>query len=128
MTATTTISWTPRLYSNESDNSTLFNISDWKIDDLSSEHSSLFPRQTLLNLILYLFCALIALTLLIILFTIIIFTYRKHCCPSSSSILDYQQRLVKTKLNNRVGIQIENIDHNNQTFKTMDTPVRPCFE
>jgi hypothetical protein len=122
--ATTTISWTTRLYSNESNNST----SDWKIDDLSSEYSPLFPRQTLLNLILYLFCALIALTLLIILFTIIIFTYRKHCCPSSSSIIDYQHRLVKTKLNNRIGIQIENIEHNNQTYKTIDTPVRPCFE
>lgn len=124
---TTPILWTSRLYSNES-NSTLFNTSYWKFDDLSSEHSSLSPRQTLLTLVLYLFCALIALTLLIILFTIIIFTYRKHCCPSSSSMVDHRYRFGKNKLNNRIGIQIENIDRNKQNFKTIDTPVRSCFE
>ncbi|CAF3592004.1 unnamed protein product, partial [Rotaria sp. Silwood2] len=124
---TTLSSWTTKLYSNES-NTTLFNIPYWKLDDLSDENPSSSPGQILLTLILYLLCALIAFTLLIILFSIIIFTYRKHCCPSSSSMIDHRYQLGKTKLNNRIGIQIENIDHDNQTVKTMNTTVRPCFE
>ncbi|CAF1033532.1 unnamed protein product [Rotaria sordida] len=131
---TTSISWTTKLYSNES-NTTLFNIPYWKLDDLSDEHPSSSSGHTLLTLILYLLCALIALTLLIILFTIIIFTYRKHCCQSSSSssssssMIDHRYQPGKTKLNNRIGIQIENIDRDNQTvIKTISTPVRPCFE
>ncbi|CAF1095486.1 unnamed protein product [Rotaria sp. Silwood1] len=124
---TTSISWSTKLYSNES-NTTLFNIPYWKLDDLSDEQLSSSPGQTLLTLILYLLCALIALTLLIILFSIIIFTYRKHCCPSSSSMMNHRCQLDKTKQNNRIGIQIENIDRDNQTIKTMNTTVRPCFE
>jgi hypothetical protein len=123
------ISSTIRLYSNES-NSTLLNTSNWKLDNIYDEFPLSFIRENLLTLILYLVCALIALTLLIILFAIILFTYRKHCFPSTSSspIIDHRYRISKNKQTNRVGIQIENIDHNNQNIKPMDTTIRPCFE
>jgi len=123
------ISSTIRLYSNES-NSTLLNTSNWKLDNIYDEFPLSFIRENLLTLILYLVCALIALTLLIILFAIILFTYRKHCFPSTSSspIIDHQYLIGKNKQTNRVGIKIENIDHNNQNIKSMDTTIRPCFE
>jgi len=124
-TTTTSISSTIRYYSNES-NSTLFNISYWKFDNLRDEFPLSFIRQNLLSLILYLLCALIAFTLLIILFIIIIFTYRKYCCPLP--IVDNRYYLGKNKLNNRVGIQIENINRDNQNIKTIDNTVRSCFE
>ena len=108
-------------YSNESDS--IFNRSSWKLDDLPDEQPS-SSRQTLITLILYLFCALIAFTLLIILIAIILFTYRKHCFPSSM----VDQQLGKNKQNNRIGIQIENFERDNQIVKTIDNPVRPCFE
>jgi hypothetical protein len=117
---------TTGVYSNES-TSTLLNISYWKFENFPDEHPSTFLRQNLLTLILYLLCALIALTLLIILFSIIIFTSRKHCFPSSP-IIDHRSRMGKTKLNNRIGIQIENIDHDNSNIKPIETNVRPCFE
>ncbi|CAF1391030.1 unnamed protein product [Adineta steineri] len=130
-TATIPILSTTDVYLNEN-NSTIFNTSSWKLDDLSTDSSSSSPRQTLLTLILYLFCALIALTLLIILFTILIFTYRKHCCSSSSSsttiINEHRNRFNKNQLNNRIGIQIEDIDRDYQTVKTIDSTIRPCFE
>jgi len=120
---------TTGFYSNEN-KSTLFNISSWKLTDLRDDFPTSFIRQNLLTLILYLLCALIALTLLIILFSIIIFTYRKHCLPSPSSspIIDHRYRMEKNKFNNRIGIQIENIDRENPSIKTLDTSVRPCFE
>ncbi len=120
---TTPIVRSTRSYSNAS--RSIFNISSWKLDDLPDEEPSSSPRQTLVTLILYLLCALIAFTLLIILIAIILFTYRKHCFPSSSSSM-VDQRLGK---NNRIGIQIENFERdNNQVVKTIDNPVRPCFE
>ncbi|UJR22079.1 hypothetical protein I4U23_025145 [Adineta vaga] len=119
-------SWIRRFDNNES-NLTLSNVSFWKLSDLSSEPPP-SSRQTLLTLIIYLFCALIALTLLIILFSIIIFTYRKHCCRTSPSPIDHRYRFDKTSLNNRIGIQIENPDRDYQTVKTIDSTVRPCFE
>lgn len=115
---TTAITSTIKYYLNEA-NSTLFNISQFKLDNLHDELPFTYFRQNLISLILYLLCALIALTLLIILFAIIIFTYRKHCCPTS---LNDQRRKLS---NNRIGIQIENIDQNN---KTTDTTVRSYFE
>jgi hypothetical protein len=118
---TTPILRSTKSYSNES-SSTLLNTSYWKLDDLPDEQPLSSPRQTLFTLILYLLCALIAFTLLIILFAIIIFTYRKHCFPSSPMI---DPRLEKTKQNNRIGIQIENLDRD---IKTIDNRVRPCFE
>ena len=125
--STTIIFSTSVLDINES-NGTFISTSTWKLSDVQNElPSSTFLRQNLLTLILYLLCALIALTLLIILFSIIIFTYRKHCfpSPSSSPILDHRYRLSKTRLANRVGIQVEK---ESQDVKTMDTTVRPCFE
>jgi len=107
-------------------NSTLSNISNLKLDNLRDELPLSFVRQSLLTLILYLLCALIAFTLLIILFGIIVFTYRKHCF--SSPIIDPRYRLSKTKLNNRIDIQIENIDNDNQNIKTIDNTVQSCFE
>ena len=123
----TVILSTTEPYSDDN-NSTLFNISSWKLNDLHDDlSSSSFLRQNLLTLILYLLCALIALTLLIILFSIIIFTYRKHCfpSPSSSPILGHRHQMNKTKPTNRVGIQIE---HENSNIQTIDNTVRPCFE
>ena len=125
--STTIIFSTSVLDINES-NGTFISTSTWKLSDVQNElPSSTFLRQNLLTLILYLLCALIALTLLIILFSIIIFTYRKHCfpSPSSSPILDHRYRLSKTRLANRVGIQVEK---ESQDVKTMDTTVRPCFK
>lgn len=122
---TTRISSTVRFYSNET-NSTWLNTSYWKLDDLPDDHAYSSPRQTLVTLILYLLCALIALTLLIILFSIIIFTYRNNC-RSSSSTKDHRQPLTKGSPNNRIGIQIENTDYDSQTTKTNDSTVRPCF-
>lgn len=130
ITTTTTISSTLVFTSNES-NTTLINTSTRKFLDVHNElPSSTFLRQNLFALILYLICALIALTLLIILFSIIIFTYRKHCfpSPSSSPILDHRYRLGKHRISNRVGIQVEKHDRESQDVKTMDTTVRPCFE
>ncbi|CAF0772700.1 unnamed protein product [Adineta ricciae] len=119
--------WLSKLNVNES-NSTLANASFWKLTDFSSEPSSLSSRQTLLTLIIYLFCALIAFTLLIILCSIILFTYRKHCCPTSRSAVDHRYRYGTKSFNNRIGIQIENLDRDYQTVKTIDSTVRPCFE
>ena len=122
------ISSTTKFYSNES-NSTLFNTSYWKLDHLPYIHSSsTTSHPTLITLILYVLCILIALTLLIILFSIIMFTYRKHCCPLSSSMIKHQYQTDTNKLNNRIGIQIENIDHDNQTAKAMTSNIRTCFE
>ncbi len=120
---------TTGFYPNEY-NSTLLNGSFWKLSDLRDEFPPTFIRQSLLALILYLLCALIALTLLIILFSIIIFTYRKHCfpTPSSSPIIDPRYRMDKNKFNNRIGIQIEHTDRENPSTKTLDSSVRPCFE
>lgn len=129
-TTTTTILSTSAFPSNES-NTTLISSSTRKLLDLHNElPSSTFLRQNLLSLILYLLCALIALTLLIILFSIIIFTYRKHCfpSPSSSPILDHRYRLRKHRISNRVGIQVEKLDRESQDVKTTNTTVRPCFE
>jgi hypothetical protein len=112
----------------EQKNSTLSNVSYWNLDDLSDEHSSSSPRLTLLTLILYLLCALIALRVLIILFAIILFTYRKHCLSTPSPIIDHGHRLSKTKLNNRVDIQVENIEHETEVIKTTEPPVRQCFK
>lgn len=77
------------------------------------------PRHTLLSLILYLLCALIALTLLIILLMIMIYTYRKQCCPTRRSTGTRVHR------QQRVGIQVEK----RSTTVTNDHPidVRPCF-
>ncbi|CAM4836116.1 unnamed protein product [Rotaria magnacalcarata] len=124
---TTSITSSTKLYSNES-NSTLFNLPNWKLDDLSDENPPSSPGQTMLTLVLYLLCALIALTLLIILFSIIIFTSRKHFCPSSSLTMNHQYQFGKNKVHNRIGIQIENADRDNKTLKTTNTTVRSCFE
>ena len=121
---------TTGFYVHHETNSTAFNTSSWKLNDLREEFPSTFIRQNLLALILYLFCALIALTLLIILFSIIVFTYRKHCLatPSASPIIDPRYRMEKNKFNNRIGIQIENTDRDHPSAKTIDSSVRPCFE
>lgn len=96
-------------------------VSEWKLTNNSAEDSTLFPRHTLLSFILYLLCALIALTLLIILLTILIYTYRKQCCPSSSS-----GREMRRRRQQRIGIQIDKssiVNNSNQS----GGDVRPCF-
>ena len=87
---------------------------EWNLTNPSVESETMPPppRHTLLSLILYLLCALIALTLLIILLTILIYTYRKQCCPSALSAREMRRGRHQQQ---RIGIQIEKSD------------VRPCF-
>jgi len=63
-------------------------------------------------LIFYLLCSFIALTLLIILFSIILFTYHRDCLPLRRTKKTYTHSLGK----NRIGIQIEN-DNSPQAFE-----------
>jgi hypothetical protein len=103
--------------------STTFNISQWRTEEIRHDDTvTATSGQDLLTLILYLLCALIAMTLLIILLTIIIYTYRKHCCPFHHR---HQTIFEKIATHNRIGIQIE---ADQRSDKPLDTNIRPCFE
>ncbi|CAF1047506.1 unnamed protein product [Rotaria sp. Silwood1] len=136
-TLQTTPSWPIRSYFNLS-NSSLFRRSffrfRWKFNDSSigspTEESSP-PRLTLLTFILYMLCALVGLSLLIILLAIIIFTYRKYCLPSRTSstpMINHRYRSSRKKKHNHIGLQHNSyIDQDARTEKTMITTIRQCY-
>jgi hypothetical protein len=129
----TTKPWTTPLYLNIS-NSSLVSRSffrfRWEFNDsfdsslLSSSKEPTSRRSPFLTFILYILGALLALTLLIILLAIIIFTYRKHCLPSSTlsvPIIAYRYHSNKKKKHNH------HIDQDTRTEKTMITTVRSYY-
>ncbi|CAF3607754.1 unnamed protein product [Rotaria sordida] len=137
-TILTTLSRSIPSYFNIS-NSSLFRRSffrfRWKFNDSSSvsssEESPSPPRLTLLTFIVYILCALVGLSLLIILLAIIIFTYRKYCLPSRRSltpIIDHRYRSSRKKKHNHMDLQHNSyIDQDARTEKTMITTIRQCY-
>ncbi|CAF4512630.1 unnamed protein product, partial [Rotaria magnacalcarata] len=106
----------------------------WKFNDTSTTSSleeSLTPRFTLLSFILYILCALVGLSLLVILLAIIIFTYRKYCLPKTVSItpmIDHRRRSSSKRIPTRMGgVHNSYIDQDARTERTMVTTVRPCY-
>ncbi|CAF5139000.1 unnamed protein product, partial [Rotaria magnacalcarata] len=91
----------------------------------------LTPRFTLLSFILYILCALVGLSLLVILLAIIIFTYRKYCLPKTVSItpmIDHRRRSSSKRIPTRMGgVHNSYIDQDARTERTMVTTVRPCY-
>ncbi|CAF3347041.1 unnamed protein product [Rotaria socialis] len=132
-----TRSWPIRSYF-KIDNSSLLRRSfvrfRWKFNDTSTTSSleeSLTPRFTLLSFILYILCALVGLSLLIILLAIIIFTYRKYCLPKTVSItpmIDHRHRSGSKRIPTRMGgVHNSYVDQDARTERTMVTTVRPCY-
>lgn len=108
----------------------------WKFNDStdsthsSSEEPSSPPRLTFLTFILYTLCGLVALTLLITILAIVIFTYRKHCLPSSMSttpMIDRRYHSSRKGRHNRIGMHNNHIDQDARTERTMVTTVRQCY-